>query len=96
MCATAPRCGSSGRSNIIGILPLVMVSNLKSWLSTWDLVHLHHSSAGGEMKKRGKVLENKKAVYVLGSIGWSVGWLVGWSLARSLARFVMLVVQTSD
>lgn len=44
-----------------------MVSNLKSWLSTWDSVHLHHSSAGGEMKKRGKVLENKKAVYVFGS-----------------------------
>ncbi len=63
-----------------------MVSNLKSWLSTWDSVHLHHSSAGGEMKKRGKVLENKKAVYVLGSIGWSVGRLVGRSLARSLAR----------
>ena len=42
-----------------------MVSNLKSWLSTWDAVHLFHSSAGGEMKKRGKALENKKAVYVL-------------------------------
>ena len=46
-----------------------MVTNLKQWLSTWDSVHLHHSSQGEEIKKRGKALENKKAVLLSGSPG---------------------------
>ena len=46
-----------------------MVTNLKQWLGSWDAVHLHHSSQGQEMKKRGKTLENKKAVLLSGSPG---------------------------
>jgi replication factor C subunit 1 len=47
-----------------------MVTNLKSWLSTWDSVHLHHQLEGSsQLKKRGKALENKKAVLLSGSPG---------------------------
>lgn len=45
-----------------------LINNLKSWLSQWEMVHMHGQQASN-LAKRGKAVDHKKAVLLSGSPG---------------------------